>query len=142
MPMVHMEYELSNGITPFAIIVLITGIFSLVANSVSSFAAWPRTTPLPARITGFFAWKIMPAASCTVSSSAYSFGAIFFRSGFSPSETGIFATFTGISMCVAPGFSLSAYLNARRTISPTVSGRTTILVRFVIGSNILVRSRN
>ena len=74
--------------------------------------------------------------------SANSFGSTFFGRGRSSAATGIFPISTGRSMWVAPGFSLSAYLKERRTISLIFSGFTTILVRLVMGSNILVRFRN
>lgn len=44
-------------------------------------------------------------------------------------------------MWVAPGLPFSACLKARRTISPTVSGRMICFERLVIGSNMAVRSR-
>ena len=46
--------------------------------------------------------------------------------GRSVSATGMWLMFTGKSMKVAPGFSRSAYLKARRVISAIVSGRTTV----------------
>ena len=47
-------------------------------------------------------------------------------SGRSLSSTGIIPILTGKSIKVAPGFSRSAYLKARRVISAIVSGRTTV----------------
>ena len=128
---------------PFAIIVLITGICSFSANSVRALDALFRIAECPARITGRFAWKSRPAASSRLSILAISRFGLWCFKGWRPTSlsTGIAAILQGRSMWQAPGFSLSAYLKAMRTTSFTVSGFTTCLLRFVIGVNIVTRSR-
>ena len=127
---------------PLAIMVLTTGMCSVSAISVSASLALARTASLPTRMTGFCARKIMPAAISMCSSEAISQLGSPRWMGRSPSGTSCRETSTGRSMCVAPGLpSPSAYLNARRVISETESGRMTSLVRLVTGSNIFVRSR-
>ena len=59
----------SIGMMPLAIIVLTTGMCRRSASSVTAAAAWPRTAPAPARMTGFFAsLMIFPAAAMWVGS--------------------------------------------------------------------------
>ena len=121
-----------------------TGIFILCANAVISLEALFLTAECPTSITGFFAWKIAPAASSRFSIHAISIFGLWCFNGFvaGPSSTSIRAILHGRSTWVAPGFSFSAYLNAILIISLTVSGLTICLLLFVIGENMLTRSKN
>ena len=124
---------------PFAIMVFTTGMCSLFTNSVNAPDACCRTAPLPASITGTFACLISSLAATTAFLEAYSTSFSCFFKG--ATSAGILVMFFGKSICVAPGFSFSAYLNASRVISATVSGRIICLVRLVMGANMVVKSR-
>jgi hypothetical protein len=67
-PIAPSDSSLENGITPFAMNVLATGIRSSSAKLTSESAAPWRMTPLPARITGHFAREMMRAASSILNS--------------------------------------------------------------------------
>ena len=123
--------------------VLITGIFSCSANTVSASDALLLTAECPARTTGRLDLAISTAARSMESLSANSLSKSGRFKSFlaTPSGTFSLATSSGIQIWAAPGLSLSAYLKASLTISFTVSALMMVFVRFVMGRNRLSRSR-
>ena len=100
-------------------------------NSRSAGAAPARTTPLPASATGLIALRMRSAALS--SSRAPGSGMTGRRRGSGSASTSAAMTSSGSSMCVAPGFSDSATLNALRTTSGMISGLWSRVFHFVSG---------
>ena len=107
--------------TPLPMNVSATGMPVARANSRSAGAAPARTTPLPASATGLIAPRIRSAASQQLARAGLgrARGA---RRGSGSASSCSAITSSGSSMCVAPGFSDSATLNALRTTSGMISG--------------------
>src|SRR3954449_7547488 len=108
-----------------------TGMPVARTNSRSAGAAPARTAPLPASATGFSAPRIRSAARS--SSRAAGSGCTGLRRGSGPASTSDAITSSGSSMCVAPGFSDSATLNALRTTSGMIAASARRAFHFVIG---------
>jgi len=119
--------------------VVATGRFSFSANRTSAAEACPRMTPLPASTTGCAASEIMRAAFSICSGAAPPGWSHCTSSGW-PSVF-IRATSSGISMCVAPGFSDWASLKALRKASGMMSGMGRLVFHFVTGRNSVTMSR-
>ena len=115
-----------------------TGIPVARQNSRSAGAAPPRTTPLPASATGLSAPRIRSAAFS--SSRAAGSGWTGLRRGSGSASSSSAMTSSGSSMCVAPGFSVSAVLNALRTTSGMMFASEMRAFHFVIGR--ITRSRS
>ena len=116
-----------------------TGILSFSANCISAVEACPRMTPLPASTTGDAASEIMCAAFSIWFGAAPPGWCHCTSSGW-PSVS-IQATSSGISMCVAPGFSDCASLKALRKASGMMSGVGRLVFHLVTGRNSVTTSR-
>ena len=108
-----------------------TGIPVARTNSRSAGAALARITPLPASATGRTAPRTRSAARS--SSRAGGSGRTARLRGSGPPSISVAITSSGSSMCVAPGFSPSATLNALRTTSGMISASCTRAFHLVIG---------
>ena len=111
--------------------VFVTGIWRRSANSFSSAAALLRVTPLPTSIIGFFACLIIDAALFIASGFGRGYSIPLLARGLPVASTP--AMSSGTSMCVEPGFSSWAILNAFLTISGMTSGLSTRIFHFVAG---------
>ena len=130
-PTLRSESRCVHGILPLPIKVWATGIFVISANCVRIREAPWRTTPFPARIIGCFASLISCAARAK--QDATGSASLGKSCGTGSTLTSIFATSSGKSMCVAPGFSAVATLKALLTDSGMISGRWRSVFHFVIG---------
>ena len=116
-----------------------TGMPVARTNSRSAGAAPARTTPLPASATGLIAPRIRSAARS--SSRAAGSGGTGLRARQRLRRRSAAAiTSSGSSMCVAPGFSASATLNALRTTSGMIAASDRRAFHLVIGR--ITRSRS
>ena len=120
--------------------VLTTGMFNCSAKRIKCSVAPARITPLPARISGYFAAERISAAWRMVSAWASGRFECCTGTGALPSIS-ISAMFSGKSMKLTPGFSAWACLNALRTTSGMVSGSRIWMLYFEIGRKRFTRSR-
>ena len=105
------------------------------ASSRSAGAAPARATPLPARITGLIASRIISAAA----SSSPALGSrrrVCVEAGSGSASTGSPITSSGSSMWVGPGLGSCATLNALRTTSGITVGAFRRVFHFTTGLNI------
>ena len=115
-----------------------TGIPVARTNSRRAGVALARITPLPARATGFMALRTTSAALS--SSRACGSGWVVRPRGSGPASSSASMTSSGSSMCVEPGFSPSAILNALRTTSGMMWGSFRRAFHLVIGAITRTRS--
>ena len=125
--------------TPLAMKVVATGMFSFSAKSTSAADAPARTTPFPAMMSGRWAWEMSSAVCITFSGGGDGCMAACERSGRS-SSISMPAMLSGSSMKLAPGFSAWAALKALRTTSGMTSGARTLAPNLVMGSTMRTRS--
>ena len=92
-----------------------------------------RITPLPVMITGRRASRITAAAARTAAGSGRPTPGALFGSGRLDDGRSAAAIVSDSSRCVGPGRSASASLNALRTTSGTVSGRSMRAFHLVTG---------
>ena len=121
--------------------VVATGTFSFSAKSINASEARSRMTPLPAMITGAFAFEIMSATWAHLPAGAVGIAGYCTFRGAASAAASAPAMFSGKSMKQAPGFSVCAVLNALRTISGMTSGVRIWVEYLVIGSKRFTRSR-
>ena len=129
---------LSGGIRPLPMNVSATGMPVARTNSRSAGVAPPRTTPLPASATGLSAPRTMSAALSSSRACGSASGVR--RRGSGAASICASITSSGSSMCVAPGFSPSATLNALRTTSGMMLASDRRAFHLVIGR--MTRSRS
>ena len=103
-------------------------------------AAPARMIPLPARTTGRFAERMISAASRMPAASGWLRPGRLRRSGRIEEGSSAAAIVSESSRCVGPGRSASATLNALRTTSGTVSGRSMRAFHLVTGRSMSTTS--
>ena len=115
-----------------------TGIPVVWTNARNARLAWVRIAPLPARMIGFSAARMISVArsSSRGPGSGWTGG----WRGRGEASSGRPITSSGSSRWVAPGFSDSATLNAFRTTSGTISGLEIRAFHFVTGRMMPIRS--